>query len=264
MTERVLLSFDVEEFDLPLEFGGTIALEEQLRVGAEGFVRVLDLLDSAGVGATMFTTAVFARAHESLMKRAAVRHEIASHGFAHSVRSDDDYGRARAELQRVTGAEVLGFRMPRLAPVSLAKLRAAGYGYDSSLNPTWIPGRYDARHLPRVPFVEEGLVRIPAAVTPRARLPLFWLSFKNVPLALYTRWAAAVLRDTGLLVLYFHPWEFTQLRPWGLPRHVRRVEGKRLVERLGHLLEWLKPRAAFAGYAGVAAEYGGRPEGVRP
>ena len=264
MTERVLLSFDVEEFDLPLEFGREIALETQQRVGAKGFERVLAQLEAQRVVATLFTTAVFASAHETMMKRAvASGHEIASHGFSHTTRSDDDYGRARAELERVSGTRITGFRMPRLASVSLAKLREVGYTYDSSLNPTWIPGRYDGRKLPRVPFVEDGLVRIPAAVTPRARLPLFWLSFKNVPLALYKRWASAVLADTGVLALYFHPWEFTDLKSWGLPLHVRRVDGARLVDRLAHFIDWLKPLAAFCTYGAVAREYGSRTEGVR-
>ena len=32
----ILLSFDVEEFDMPLEYGDTISDEEQLQVGYNG------------------------------------------------------------------------------------------------------------------------------------------------------------------------------------------------------------------------------------
>ena len=40
--KKVLLSFDVEEFDLPKEHGGEISLEEGVKVSAEGLEKILD------------------------------------------------------------------------------------------------------------------------------------------------------------------------------------------------------------------------------
>ena len=70
---------------------------------------------------------------------------------------------------------------------------------------------------------------MPASVTPLLRLPLFWLSFKNLPGWLIRPASAWTLRADGYLVLYFHPWEFADLSPYPLPRYVRRVHGVSLV-----------------------------------
>jgi len=52
MTKRVLLSFDVEDFDLPSEYGLSISPEEGIAVTSEGLIRLLRLLDSLDVQAT--------------------------------------------------------------------------------------------------------------------------------------------------------------------------------------------------------------------
>ena len=36
MNRQVLLSFDVEEFDMPLEYQFNIPVDEQMRIGIEG------------------------------------------------------------------------------------------------------------------------------------------------------------------------------------------------------------------------------------
>ena len=49
---RVLLSFDMEEFDLPEEFGSAVPEEEKCAVSAEGARALLDVLARTGVKAT--------------------------------------------------------------------------------------------------------------------------------------------------------------------------------------------------------------------
>ena len=38
----ILLTFDVEEFDLPLEYGQAISLEQQLEIGKKGLDEIAD------------------------------------------------------------------------------------------------------------------------------------------------------------------------------------------------------------------------------
>ena len=52
MSGKILLSFDVEEFDLPREHGEEISLEEGLKVSAEGLKRILEVLNETGVKVT--------------------------------------------------------------------------------------------------------------------------------------------------------------------------------------------------------------------
>jgi len=81
----LLLSLDVEKFDLPREHGGHIGESEQMSVGAEGTRRLIDLIASCNVLPTLFCTAHFEREHPALIMRASeAGHEIASHGMFHS------------------------------------------------------------------------------------------------------------------------------------------------------------------------------------
>lgn len=57
----ILLSFDIEEFDVPLENGVEYSLEEGMNVSVEGANIILDILKANDVRATMFCTANFAK-----------------------------------------------------------------------------------------------------------------------------------------------------------------------------------------------------------
>lgn len=140
----ILLSFDIEEFDLPFEYGLSLSWEEQIRISSEGCRKILSGLSRHEVKATFFCTARFAEnAPELIREISESGHEIASHGYAHSAFEEADLKRSKDFLETLTGQCVGGFRMPRMANVSDAALVEAGYTYNSSLNPTFLPGRYN-------------------------------------------------------------------------------------------------------------------------
>lgn len=246
MTKSVLLSFDAEEFDIPQEYGQRVSADLQFDVASRGMEVVLDLLDRLRIPATFFATAHFAQNRPGLVLRAvAAGHEIASHGFYHSSFEEADLGRSRVALERVAGQAVRGFRRARLAPTDPRAIRAAGYLYNSSENPTYIPGRYNHFFRPRTARIENGLLELPISVTPLVRFPLFWLSFKNFPLPVIKAASDATLRVDHYLNIFYHPWEFTDLRSYRLPGIVRRIDGQRMVDRLADYLVWLRRRASF-------------------
>ena len=89
--------------------------------------------------------------------------------------------------------------------------------------------------------------KIPASVTPTVRLPLFWLSLKNFPFALYKQLCRQTLRADGFLNLYVHPWEFTDLSMYDkIPAYVRRHSRDVLLDRVEALLRYLKPQGEFS------------------
>lgn len=246
-SDRIYLSFDVEEFDLPNEYGADLPLHKQLEIGQRGFETTLALLDRLEITATLFTTSRFGAHASRLLKTASETHEIASHGVRHDTFSPGDFARSRTELMELTGTEVTGFRMPRLQPVTPKDVRSAGYAYDSSENPIRLPGRYDNRHLPRTPRLEDGLLRIPISATPQLRIPLFWLGFRHLPRPVLRACLNRTLAADGRLVLFFHPWELLKLdRRLPMPTVVRRGGGPRLERRLETELKRLKDRAEFA------------------
>jgi peptidoglycan/xylan/chitin deacetylase (PgdA/CDA1 family) len=243
--KSILLSFDLEEFDMPLEYKRSILFPDQLKASDEGMAALMPVLEKHDIPATFFTTANYAQHRKDLVKQLAQKHEIASHTFYHSLFDDAHLATSRQVLEAISGTEVVGLRMPRMRPVSMAAVKAAGYQYDSSINPTWLPGRYNNLHLPRKVYEQQGVPRLPASVTPILRIPLFWLLFKNIPLNYYAKLAIRTLRHDGHLCLYFHPWEFIDLASYGMPRYTHATDGTALVERLDQLIELLKEEGTF-------------------
>lgn len=243
----VLLSFDVEEFDMPLEYGFTISPQEQMAVGKRGLDAIVPLLEQHAVVTTLFTTANFAMHYPDAIVGLAKKHEIASHTFYHSDFSEAHLLQSRLKLEEISGQKVNGLRMPRMRPVDMQEVSKAGYSYDSSVNPTWLPGRYNNFHLPRTVYTDNGMTRIPASVSPVLRIPLFWLSFKNFPYNIFKALVRQTLSKDGYVCLYFHPWEFTDITQYGLPSYTRRLCGEPLLNRLDRLIGDLKKEAVFTG-----------------
>lgn len=245
MNRYVLLSFDVEEFDMPLEYNFSISPGEQMRVGKNGLDAIDPLLSDPSIVSTLFTTANFAMHYPVDIRQLAGRHEIASHTFYHSEFVDEHLLQSKEKLEEIAGKPVTGLRMPRMRKVEMDEVKKAGYRYDSSINPTWLPGRYNNFHLPRTVYNDGGMTRVPASVSPLIRVPLFWLSFKNLPYAVFKMLALQTLKKDGYLCLYFHPWEFTDIDNYGLPNFTKKPDGYQLLERLHRLVRDLKKEASF-------------------
>lgn len=237
----ILLSFDIEEFDVPCEHGVDMPMSEQVRISTEGTHAVLDCLRRTGVQATFFCTANFADHAPHVVRRILDEgHELASHGYYHSRFEPADLMRSRQRLEDLAGVPVVGYRQARMMPVPEDEVRRAGYRYNSSINPTLLPGRYCNLHEPRRYFVRQGVVQLPASVTPLVRFPLFWLSCHNLPFRLYRWLCDRTLAADGYLVVYFHPWEFYPLEQHPelrLPRIIRRHSGPAMLARLTRWIE---------------------------
>ena len=95
----ILLSFDIEEFDTPMEHGCQLPMEEQMRVSQEGTRRILQVLREHQAKATFFCTANFAlHAPELIREMMEDGHEIASHGYYHTTFKPEDLKSSREAL----------------------------------------------------------------------------------------------------------------------------------------------------------------------
>ncbi len=251
----VLLSFDAEEFDIPCEFGNPIPKSEQFRIGADGLERTLSILSDLQVSATFFTTAALAEHRPDLIRRAVeAGHEIASHTYYHSRFEPSHLRASRETLERISGTPVVGLRMPRMAAIDPAIVVAAGYTYDSSSNPIWLPGRYNNFFARRTVHSAGQLVEIPLSAVPFIRWPLFWLAFRNQPRWLTRASTAAVLASDGYAAINFHPWEVMDLSGYSLPRSVASMSADAMLRALRGHLAWLKDRCRFVPFAQFAGE----------
>ena len=242
----ILLSFDTEEFDVPKEHGVEYTLEDGMAVSRIGTNRILDCLKEHGVKATFFCTANFAENAPDVMQRIMDEgHEVACHGCDHWQPKATDFEQSKLRVEKVTGRTAYGYRQPRMFPVDEKEIQRMGYRYNSSLNPAFIPGRYMHLNTPRTWFMKEGVMQIPASVTPWFRIPLFWLALHNFPQWFYHALVRRVLNKDGYFVTYFHPWEFYELSEHPelkMPFIIKNHSGMAMKERLGKFIDMLKER----------------------
>ena len=192
---------------------------------------ILGMLDERGIKATFFTLGWIAQRHPQMVKRLIEQgHEVASHGWSHvrvTQQSPDqfreDVVRTKAELEDLTGQQVLGYRA---ASYSIGRdnlwaldiLNETGHRYSSSI----FPIRHDLYGMPEAPrfayhphndeFVEFPVTTVNVA---GKNLPCAgggW--FRLVPYA-GMRWAMRRVNkvDEQGVVFYFHPWEIDPRQP---------------------------------------------------
>jgi len=185
---------------MPFEYGGTPNMKEQIANSKDGVEKILSILSNFQAKATFYCTGVYANAEPEQIKRLSFNHEIASHNYYHSSHSKEDLTASRILLETIIHKKVVGFRMPRMAPVSNQDLKEAGYLYNASVNPCYLPGRYDYRHISRNYYKEDGLLQFPASVSPKYRIPLFWIAFHNFPLWIFFILCKQVLKKMDIYI----------------------------------------------------------------
>lgn len=237
----ILLSFDIEEFDMPLEYNGSISFEDQLSVSRKGLIHILRILKKHQIKATFFSTVVFAENNQDLIQELISEgHELASHTWHHSQYEDSHLKTSKEKLQELFNTEVKGLRLPRMMQVTDDAVKNAGYLYNSSINPTYLPGRYNNLNVSKIIFKQNNLLHLPASVSPLFRIPLFWLSFHNFPLWFYQYLVKKCIQSTGYLNIYFHPWEFADIQQpiYKLPQFTTKNTGKAMEDRFEEFLRW--------------------------
>ena len=248
MERVILLTFDLEEFDLPLEYNIEINQQTQLDISTKGLKNLLDVLKRNKVVATFFTTAYYAENNISLIQELiSDGHEIASHFYYHSDYNPSHILQSKLKLEEITNQKVAGIRIPRLRKTDINLIKDAGYLYDSSLNPTFLPGRYNNFFKPRTLFTDSGtnLFILPFSVSPVIRVPLFWLTFKNISYQIFIFLCMQTIHKDSYLHLYFHPWEFTDLSDFKIPSYIKRKSGKKMIDRLDNFIKLMKGRGKF-------------------
>lgn len=197
--------------------------------------RLLGLLAEAEVRATFFVLGWVAERYPGLVHDiVGAGHELASHGWSHRLVYEQDptdfetdVRRTRELLEDLGGVQVLGYRAPSFSitprsPWAPARLRAAGYRYDSSVFPVR-RSRYGDPASPRQAHWildpddhAPGLLEVPPSavrVCGRNIAVAGGGYFRFWPLA-FTEWAIRRLNQEQLpAMMYVHPWEIDPDQP---------------------------------------------------
>lgn len=186
--------------------------------------RILTLLDEYGVKATFFVLGSVAAAEPALVKLiASGGHEVASHGWSHSLIHEltpdqfrDELAQTEDIIQAQAGYLPVGFRAPQWSvsdrtPWAHEILAERGYRYDSSLNPLPFVGDRQGLRVPsRINTAAGELCEFPPLVTPTwfGNLPTGggW-GFRFFPTALVERTVRRLNATGSPAVLYLHPRE---------------------------------------------------------
>jgi polysaccharide deacetylase family protein (PEP-CTERM system associated) len=193
------------------------------RVGG-ALEKILALLERHRCRATFFMLGSVAESNPELAPMIVAKgHEIASHGYSHTLLSQMDRHQFLDELLRTerivmeqTGQRPVGYRAPQWSvshrtPWVDDILAAQGYAYDSSRNPLPFVGEASGRRHPyRIATPHGPLWEIPPMVTPTPLINLpsggGW-GFRLFPLAMISATIERYGRHRAPAVLYLHPRE---------------------------------------------------------
>jgi len=197
---------------------------------AHNIKAILTLLEQYQCKATFFMLGAVAEAMPELAPMIVANgHEIASHGYSHTLLTDMSKQQFLDELQRTeqvlvdqTGKHPVGYRAPQWSvsdktPWVDQLLVEHGYLYDSSRNPLPFVGDPSAPRYPyRIDTPSGALWEIPPLVTKMGLVSLptggGW-GFRLFPLRLIKATIKAYLRDAAPAVLYLHPREIDPTGP---------------------------------------------------
>lgn len=192
--------------------------------------RILSLLAEFGVKATFFVLGSVAESEPALVPMIAeAGHEIASHGYSHSLVTRLEPREFREEVQRTgeiltrqCGQRPVGFRAPQWSlaesvPWAFDILHEEGYRYDSSLNPLPLVGKASGPRTPHQRKAGKGsITEFPPMVTPSlfSNLPTGggW-GFRFFPVKLISGTIGRLNRDGFPAVLFIHPREMDPAGP---------------------------------------------------
>ncbi len=257
MTTRIIITIDVEDWFQVENLKGCIPFStwegRELRVERNTNL-LLDFFDAFGeklsdtstnsgkVSATFFVLGWIAEKLPHLVRKISDRgHEIASHGYFHSLCTGQTFKDIKEELIRskkfledITGAPVFGYRAPSfsISDEILDLIRQCGYFYDSSYNSFCVHERYGrlsvcAMEKTGVAYrIGENFFELPVSNLELGRLVLPWAGggyFRLIPLPIFKHGVREILKKHGTYVFYMHPWEIDPGQPRidELPRSFR-------------------------------------------
>jgi polysaccharide deacetylase family protein (PEP-CTERM system associated) len=260
---RNVFTVDVEEYFQVEAFSRLIPKRDWCNIPSrveESTTKLLELLDTYHVRGTFFVLGWIAERYPGLVKKIFhAGHEIASHGYDHSMITEmtpesfrEDIRSSKTILEKVTGSTIEGYRAPTFSILEKTSwaykiLLEEGYSYSSSVYPIW-HDRYGwpdfGNHPRRMISDKKGDIwEIPLSVGSIGpmRIPFGGGGYlRAYPLKLTCALFRGLERNGRHGVVYIHPWELDTLQPVVDAPFFRRIRHyigiPKLFRKLDHLL----------------------------
>ena len=264
---RNVLTVDVEEYFQVEAFSGFINKEDWEKYPnrvEEQTYRLLDLLDSYEIKGTFFVLGWLAERNPSLIKKIHdAGHEIASHGFEHTMVTKltreefrRDIRRSKNILEKITETEIKGYRAPTFSIVketgwAYEILLEEGFQYSSSVYPIkhdrygWPEFGITPRVMAKNGVLDIWEVPMSAGQLGPMHIPFAGGGYLRVYPLFITKWFLNQFRRNGKsIIMYIHPWELDGHHPAvkaPFLRRMRHLYGRPSVfKKLDRLLKILK------------------------
>ncbi len=247
MVGKIIITIDVEDWfqveNLKSRISASSWDDRELRVEKNTRL-LLDILDSfrdrcscstdqtQDISATFFVLGWVAEKLPHLVKEISDRgHEVASHGYFHSLCTGSTHRQLAEELVKskkfledLTGVRVYGFRAPSfsISDEVLDVVRKCGYLYDSSYNSFDINERYgrislDSKKKTGIAYkIGDDFFELPVSNLELGRVILPWAGggyFRLIPFHIFKFGVKAILKRQNAYLFYMHPWEVDPGQP---------------------------------------------------
>lgn len=254
MKPKISLTFDVEEWPIAEKRNAESEHNGCTDFSREGCIKLIHLLKKYDIKSTFFITGYFAENEPKIIKAlSGAGQEVAAHGYRNvnlttCSKSEIEVGITRSTtiLSKLIFQDIVGFRAPQcyINEDMIDILERLGYQYDSSVHPAIVPRRYCNWRHPLDPYflhkIEgyNGVLEIPISVIPWLRFPISWWWMRNMGNWITYLGTMINLYQCRNIVLYFHPWEFTDLPDMkGIPFHITRNCGDRYLRKLERFID---------------------------
>ncbi len=255
------LTFDTEEWTIPQLYKVRSRHNEKTCYSMQGLERLLPLLKKLGAKSTFFVTGYFAEKEPEIVKKIAKEgHEIGSHAYTDieqtslpEKRIEKGLKKTKKILEKISRSNIIGFRAPRCFINShiLNVLEKLNFKYDSSIHPAIVFGKYYNINRPLGPYhpdknniLKKGdmkILEIPISVIPIIRFPISWWWMRNLGNWVTTLGTWINLKQKRNVILYFHPWEFTELPSVrGVPDSIVQNTGKPFLKKLKVFIDYFQ------------------------
>ncbi len=227
------ISIDLEDWFCVNNFRDIIPKDDwencELRV-RESTQNILKLLNNHNVKATFFVLGWIAERVPDLIKNIhAQGHEIATHGYSHSLITEmtpekfkEDLSKAIKITEEIVETKIIGFRAPSFTIVNktlwaLDILNDCGIKYDSSVFPITFHPDYGMDDVELTPFqITKAIIEFPLTVAEvfGKKIPCSGGGyFRLYPYSITKYLLKQCLKQERPIIFYCHPWEVDPDQP---------------------------------------------------
>jgi hypothetical protein len=218
MKKTVCFTIDVEP-----DFGGL--LTKDVYFGKNDLPKLERIIRKYNIKLTAFATGKTLEENPDILESLrSMKAEIEQHSYSHQIghfSKITDIEKGIQTHEKLVGVPPLGYRAPQgiITQEEALFLDNSGIKFDSSIFPTFFPGRFNRLNSPVVPFMikESNLIEIPFSVVPKIKIPIS-LSYMQL-LGLDTfKFFFKVFGLPELIVYDFHTYELGKVPSYtGLP-----------------------------------------------